>query len=71
MKEEQVKTMNSGSRNADVSISLRAFRALLSPLDPLRSAGNEAMQMPNAMKPITRMAHGNPFDAVRRSKVMM
>lgn len=71
MKDEQVKTTNSGSRNADLSTNLRAFRALLRPLDPLSSAGNEAREMANAMKPITRIAHGKPFEAVRRSKVMI
>ena len=71
MKQEQVKTMNSRSRNADMSTNFRAFRGFLRPLDPLRSAGNEAREMANAMKPITRIVHGKPFDAVKRSKVMI
>ena len=54
-----------------MSTNLRAFREVLRPLDPLRSAGNEAKEMANAMKPIARMAHGKPLEAVRRSKVMM
>lgn len=71
MKEAQVKTTNSRSRNAAMSTNLRAFRGVLRPLDPLRSAGNEAREMANAMKPITRKAHGKPLEAVRRSKVTM
>jgi len=66
-----VKMTNRRSRNAAMSTNLRAFREVLRPLDPLRSAGNEAKEMANAMKPIARMAHGKPLEAVRRSKVMM
>lgn len=71
VKEAQVKTINSTSLNADLSTNLRAFRALLRPLDPLRRAGNEASEIAKAMKPITRIAHGKPLEAVSRSKVTM
>ena len=38
---------------------------------PMSKAGKESAQMPKAMKPITRIAHGKPLEAVMRSKAIM